>query len=237
MKRGPTPREGPAFTLLELLVVTSLVAVLASYLLQGLGDGGKSVALQSGQALLSDLITAARVKSAATGRKARLLVNVDVTRPDRFLRFAALQLARQPGASPADWDTVQTVRLPAGVYIAPSSLAGLVADIAAWKRPSDPTAELASDLFSGQSLVGALEGDTAAQPWTGAAFTPNGTLASLAGGLPPKGSIILAPGLVRTPGTFATDQPPITLTNPQAVRGILLSAYGVPAQLNSRDAF
>jgi hypothetical protein len=182
-------------------------------------------------------VTAARTKAPATNRKVRLLVNVEPGSPERYLRFVVLQLARQPGPSPADWDTVQSVHLPAGIYVVPHSLTGLVADAAGWKRVSDASADLVSDLFQNQSLSHALEGDSTPQLWTGVAFTPNGTLAALGSGPPPKGSIVLAPGQIRPPGSYAVGEPPVQLGDAQAVRGLLLSAYGVPALLNERNAF
>ena len=225
------------FTLLELLVVIGLIAAMSFFLVSGLAGGGKSVALQSAQATVSNLVTAARTKAPATNRKTRLLVSVDTDSPERYLRFVVLQLARQPGSSPADWDTIQSVTLPAGAYVVPGSLAGLVADASLWKRVSDPAEDLASDLFKNQSLTHAIEGDTTARLWTGVAFTPNGTLAALVGGPPPKGSVVISLGQARPPGTYQAGDPPIQLVGAQMVRGLVLSAYGVPALLNERSAF
>ncbi len=236
---GPRPplQLSSGFTLLELLVVIGLIAALSFFLFSGLAGGGKSVALQSAQATVSSLVTAARTKAPATNRKTRLLVNVDPGSPERYLRFVVLQLARQPGSSPADWDTLQSIFLPAGAYVVPAALTGLVTDAAQWKRVSDSAADLTSDLFQNQSLSYAVEGDTTAQLWTGVAFTPNGTLAALGGGPPPKGSIVLALGQPRPPGSYAAGDPPIQLGTAQTVRGLVLSAYGVPALLNERNAF
>jgi len=225
------------FTLLELLVVIGLIAALVFFLFSGLTGAGKSHALQSAQATLANLVTAARTKAPATNRKTRLLVNVDPASPERYLRLVVLQLARQPGSSPADWDTVQSVCLPAGTCVVPGSLAGLVADATPWKRGSNPAEDLVSDLFQNQSLSCALEGDAAARSWTGVAFTPNGTLAALGSGPPPKGSVVLALGQPRPPGSYAAGEPPVQLGDAPSVRGLVLSAYGVPALLNERSAF
>jgi len=230
-------RPFKAFTLLELLVVIGLIAAMSVFLIGGLAGGGKSAALQSAQATVSTLVTAARTKAPAANRKTRLLVNADVGSPERYLRLVVLQLARQSGSSPTDWDTIQSILLPAGVYVMPGSLTGLVADATQWKRVADPTEDLASDLFKNQSLMYALEGDGTPQLWTGVAFTPTGTLASLGIGTPPRGSLVLALGQVLPPGSFATGDPPVQLVNAQAVRGLVLSAYGVPALLNERNAF
>lgn len=218
-------------------MVIGLIAAMSVLLFSGLTGSGKSASLQSAQATLSTLITAARTKAPATNRKARLLINADPGAPDRYLRFIVLQLARQPGSSPVDWDTIQSLSLPAGAYVVPGLLTGLVADATQWKRVSDPADDLASDLIRNQSLTWQIEGDATALLWTGVAFTPNGTLAALAGGPPPKGSIVIALGQPRTPGTYQAGEPPIQLNNAQTVRGLVLSAYGVPALLNERNAF
>lgn len=231
---------GGGFTLLELLVVIGLIAAMSFFVVSGMTGGGEATALQSGQATLANLITAARTKAPATGRKTRLLINADPTVAERYLRYVVLQLARQPGSSPTDWDSMMAVTLPEGVYVMPSSLAqvgGLVASPAAWRRVTDPAADLVSDLFSNQMLSVLLEGDTTAQAWTGIAFTPNGTLAALGGGPPPKGYLVITPGIKKSPGDYLSGEAPVLLVNPQAVRGLLLSAYGVPAMLNERSAF
>ncbi len=233
-------RGANAYTLLELLVVIGLIGAMSFFLVGGLTGGGATAALQSGQATLANLITTARAKAAATGRKTRLLVNTDAHAPERYLRHLVLQLARQAGPSPADWDTLATITLPGGVYVVPSSLArsgGLVANPADWKRVTDPAADLVSDLFTNQSLSFMLEGDTAVQLWTGMGFTPNGTLAALDSGPPPKGALLIALGIRRPPGSFQPGDSPIQLGDPQAVRGLILSAYGVPALVNERGSF
>lgn len=236
----PQRGNAKAFTLLELLVVIGIIAAMSFFLVSGLTGGGVTAGLQSGQAAVGNLVTAARIKAPATGRKTRLLVNLDPAVPERFLRYLVLQVARQGGASPSDWDTLTTVTLPEGIYVVPATLAwagGLVANPADWKRVSDPGADLVSDLFTNQTLSASLAGDAAPQIWTGVAFTPNGTLAPLAGGPPPKGYLVLAPGARRPPGSYLPGEAPVQLGSPQAVRGLLLSAYGVPALLNDRASF
>lgn len=228
------------FSLLELLVVIGLIGAMSFFLVSALTGGGATAALQSGQASMANLITAARTKAAATGRKTRLLVNLDPVAPDRYLRCVVLQLARQAGSSPTDWDTFTTVTLPEGVFVMPPSLtqmAGLMDNPGNWKRVSDRSADLVSDLFANQSASVLLEGDPAPQAWTGVSFTANGTLSPLGSGTPPKGFLVITLGTRKPPGSYTTGEAPIQLVNPQAVRGLVLSAYGVPALLNERSAF
>jgi prepilin-type N-terminal cleavage/methylation domain-containing protein len=239
------PRSAPAslsagFTLLELLVVIGLIAGLSFVLFIGLQGGGQAASLQAGQATVANLVTSARLKAAATGRHCRVLVGNDPADAERYLRTLVLQLARTAGPNPVQWETVQTVSLPAGVFVLPAALGtptGLVDDTSQWRRVSEPGEELASGVFRNQAVIIALEGDRVARQWTGLSFTPNGTLAPLAGGPPPRGFLVLAPGGIRAPGSYAAGESPVRLNNPQAVRGLVLSAYGVPALLNERDAF
>jgi type II secretory pathway pseudopilin PulG len=226
--------------LLELLVVIGLISALSYFLVGGLAGGGQTAALQSGQATLANLVTAASTKASATGRKTRLLINAEPAAAERYLRYLVLQLARQPGTSPADWDTITEVSLPEGVYTMPATLtqaAGLVANQAEWKRVSDPAADLVSELFANQTLSLLLPGDSVAQTWMGIAFTPHGTLAALGSGPPTKGVLVITLGVRRPPGSYPAGEAPVQLVNPQAVRGLLLSVYGVPALLNERSEF
>lgn len=228
------------FTLLELLVVIGLIAGLSLFLFTGLQGGGQAAALQSGQAAMANVISSARLKAAATGRHCRVLVGHDPVVAGRYLNTLVFQMARQPGANPAAWDSVQILTLPAGVFVLPAVLnapAGLVADASQWRRVSDPGEELVSGVFRNQNVTIALEGDSSAQAWTGICFTPNGTLAPLAGGPPPRGLLVLALGGIRSPGSYLPGESPVRLNSPEAVRGLVLSAYGVPALLNERDAF
>jgi prepilin-type N-terminal cleavage/methylation domain-containing protein len=228
------------FTLLELLVVVALIGGLSLVLLLGLGGSGKPAALQSAQSTVSSLLTAARLKSAASGRHCRVLVANDPADPERYLRFLALQQARQPGPGAAEWDTVQTVTLPGETFVVPATItspAGLVNDTSRWRRATDPGEELASGVFLNQAIGYALEGDVTARQWTGVCFTPQGTLARLGTmGGPPRGLIVIATGVRRPPGSYAAGASPVLLA-PDLLRGFILSAYGVPAALNDRHAF
>nr|WP_069963138.1 hypothetical protein [Lacunisphaera limnophila] len=220
--------------------MVGLIAGLAAVLITGLPGGGPAAALQAGQATVANLVTSARLKAAATGRHSRVLVANDPAVPERFLHELVLQLARTPGANPPEWETLQTVTLPAGIFVLPATLgspAGLVTDPAQWRRVSEPGEELASGVFRNQQVVVALPGEVAARNWTGLCFTPNGTLAPLAGGLPPRGLLVLAAGGIRAPGSYASGESPVRLAQPDAVRGLVLSAYGVPALLSERSAF
>src|SRR5687767_6536503 len=72
-----------AFSLLEVIVVIGLVAGMTFLLIGSLAGGGKSVALQSAQATVANLVTGARTKASATNRKTRMLIHADAGQPDR----------------------------------------------------------------------------------------------------------------------------------------------------------
>ncbi|MBI5424942.1 MAG: hypothetical protein HZA32_12760 [Opitutae bacterium] len=231
-----TPRRiASGFTLMELLVVVGLIAGMSFFLLRGF-SGGSGTSLQAGQAQLANLITAARGKAATTGRRTRVLIHADaLTNPDRrFLRFVVLQLANDATASPAGWTTVDSGFLPENIFVVPSSLtlaSGLVADTSAWKKVTAPVEDVVSDLL-GQTVSVTVEGDSAAQTFAGFVCTPNGTLGSVNGGFPPKGLLVLAVGAARAPGSYAAGDAPVQLQRPEAVRGLAVSAYGIPTLLN-----
>ncbi|MDI1320190.1 MAG: hypothetical protein PSW75_08360, partial [bacterium] len=110
-----------------MLVVVGLIAALSFVLLGGLGGGGKSAALQSAQATMVNLVTAARVKAMATGQSARVLVHVDPSSPAqplRFMRYVALQV-QVAGA----WQLVTDAYLPDGVYVVPGNFATIPAGL------------------------------------------------------------------------------------------------------------
>lgn len=222
------------FTLLEVLVVVGLIASLLGWFAVLAPGSNPTAGLRSGQTLVANLVVAARARAIASGRKTRVLVHQDPLAPGRYLRFLVLQQARQPGSHPVDWGTIQTFELPVGVFVVPAELTGLVATPADWKRPSNPGENLASDLFAGQALSWALEGETEMR-WTGVAFTANGTLSALEGGPPPKGTWLIARGLARM-GAPIDGQAPVELVDASLVRGVLLSAYGIPALVDSRAA-
>lgn len=233
-------RQPAAFTLLEVLAVVALIAAFSAYVASNLVGTGETAAVRGAQASLLNLLTVARTQAATSGRKTRVLVAADRTHPAVFLRRLTLQLARQSGSSPTTWDLVTEVNLPEGVFVVPpaiTELRGLVDTPAQWKRESEPSIDLSSDLFRGQALAVTFPGAASAEWCVGVAYTPNGTLAALGSGVPPKGFVVLAPGRRRAPGTFAADESPVILRNPDAARGLVLSAYGVPARLDDRRAF
>lgn len=229
-----------AFTLLELLIVVSLVAGVSFFLLRGILPGGAN-SLQSGQTQVASLVTAARMKASASGKRARILFHVDpVTNPNnRFLRFYVLQIGSENSANPTSWTTVDAGYLPENVFVVPSSLsvpAGLVSNRNNWKKTSVASEDLVSDMLAQTSSL-TVDGDAVPQTWAGFVFTPNGTLAPFSGSIAPKGNLVLAMGAMRAPQSFSPGESPVVLQQPSAVRGMAFSVYGIPTLLNDQSSF
>lgn len=221
-----------AFTLLELLVVVGLIAALSFVLVGGLGGGGKAAALQSAQATLANLVTAARVKAMASGQPARVLVCIDpnsTAQPGRYLRYVALQVQVA-----GTWQLLTETYLPDGVYVVPGNFTSIPAGLfpantsTPWTR-SDGSALRSTVLRNGSITAEAISGNVAEQ-WVSFSLSAAGTTTQ-------AGDIIVAAGRRRAPGSYAVGESPVELENPEQVRGISLSQYGVPVLINSRASF
>ncbi len=219
-------RSRRAFTLLELLVVLGLVAALSVVLLGGLAGGGKSVALQSGQTLVANLITAARTRAVATGNQTRVLVHHDTDSPraaERYLRHVAMEELRA-----GSWVTLQSTALPSGVYFLPHqnrTPANLLPGGTAWTK-MDGTRLHSSCLFRAP-IQQVVDGITA-EAWVEIVFTPQGTTAT-------SGQLVLATGRLQLPGLGGGS--PVVLENQETVRGLSVSGYGLAVLINERSGF
>lgn len=216
-----------AFTLVELLVVIGLIAGLAAFLVGagGLG-GGKSASLQSAQATLANLVTAARTRAMASGQNARVLVHISPASQfaaDRYLRYLVLQ-----GYDGTNWNTLSDAYLPAGAYLVPrdpTSISGLLPSGVSWTRPSDGTVLRSTSLRSASEIPATING-TVSETWSAITFTPAGTTIN---------SSDLVIGVARpTPENTAS---PIQFESPDLVRGLTVSTYGVAAMVNGRESF
>jgi type II secretory pathway pseudopilin PulG len=214
-----------AFSLLELLVVLGLIAALSFVLLGSLAGGGKSVALQSGQTLVANFITAARTRAVATGNQTRLLVHHDSASPlaaERYLRHLALEELRA-----GSWVTHQSTALPAGVFVLPHqnrTPAGLLPGGVAWAK-FDGARLHSSCLF--RAPVQQVVDSSTAENWIEIAFSAQGTTAT-------SGQLVLATGRPLPPGSGDS---PISLESQETVRGLALSGYGLAVLINERSGF
>lgn len=233
--RSPLRRATRAFTLLELLVVIGLVSALSLVLLSGWRGGSASASLQSAQATVGNLISAARTRALASGAEVRILVQVDPDSElaaDRFLRHLVLQVA-----SGSNWTTVSELTLPESTGLFPrdpSAFNGLLAANATWTRPSDGTALRSSAFRSNSSSfpdaeLSAAIGSSVTERWATLKFGGRGTTRS-------SGALVL--GVLRRGGFGAgAGSAGFQFTTPDLVRGLSISSYGLPSYVDDLAGF
>jgi len=212
MKRFPR-LPAAAFTLIELLVVMGLIAILAAGVGLALQGGDRSVALQAAQGTLASLLTSARGQAALAGRNAALVVQADPGSPDSYLRavtVAVRDTADTTWVPVDDW-----VLLPPNAYFLPATVPD-----GALIVPGDDWSGLRSSAFA--PALDSCDGI----PCLVLSFTPRGTIS---GG----GDLVLAPA-VRQPAGAAVS---IQFIRPDAVRGVVLSTYGIATLIDDRSGF
>ncbi len=215
-----------AFTLIELLVVIGLIAALAAVLAVGLRPAGQGVALQAGQSAVVNLLNAARLNALATGHDTRVLLCVDTTSADDYLRRLAWQEKTDQG-----WITQGEIRLPDGVAMLPrnpEAFAGLLAPDAAWTRGDG--AALRSTAFRPGADVRVAVNSPDAADWSAVTFSSAGT--TLGSGDLVLGSVAIRPAAERGAG-----EAPVRFVHPDQVRGLSVSGYGLATLVNSREGF
>lgn len=227
-------RLDKGFTLIELLVVIGLISILAAGIGLSMRGGNPTAALRAGQGSLIALMSSARGQAALTQADAMIVIDVTNSNSDDFLR--SLQVVVRTGAD--TWKpTGDPILLPQGIYVVPPTIANLeaagklkLADswppkrrssgfiIKAKTLPSDPD-EIVVTLDEAVS-TGAFSGK---QYMRFQLFNPLGTTGT-------SGVLLLTSGK----RSSATE---ITLDNPEFIRGLILSKYGVPTLINETDSF
>jgi prepilin-type N-terminal cleavage/methylation domain-containing protein len=211
------------FTLIELLVVISLIAVLSAGVGMVLtGGGDRANAMKTAQATLSSVLAGARAQAALHGSSASIYVNADPASVN-FLR--EIRVVVPNGANlTAKGDPIM---LPKGVYLVPPSNAFTAAQVE-FKVPADWT-DLYSNIYvntdeeltdsAGNKIL--TSGTTVSEFNRLSSFKIQGTTGS--------GKIVLAPADLQD-GKVVFDRP-------DAVRGMLVSQYGVSTFVNEASAF
>lgn len=227
------PIAGRGFTLIETLVVVGLIAVLAALLAGGLRPSG-TMPLQTAQAVLAHLVTAARAQANASGCAVRLLIHADPANPERFRRMIAMQ--RESPDTAGEWSTVGRVTLlPPETIVLPYRTrvpAGLYETPAAWTKvwaPSGGASELHSSSLAATPVRTAVQA-AAVETWDVLVFTPKLTTGN-------SGDLVLATVRRRPPGSYPEGESPVRAESPQQVRGLAVSRYGVPALISGRGGF
>lgn len=126
-------RAGKGFTLVELMVVMTIIGIMMSLATTVLRDSGTTRSLDSGLDMLLNLVQEARTTAQGNDTYTRIIIANDPkdTRSDsRHLRYMVVQIYSKDDSQSYDGTTVTTtgkwkstsagVMLPAGVYFSPT---------------------------------------------------------------------------------------------------------------------
>jgi prepilin-type N-terminal cleavage/methylation domain-containing protein len=212
-----------AFTLIELLVVIAIVAALAAVVFGGLNGADKSTSLRSGQAIVANMLAAARSKAMSSGRDVLFLVNDNASDVTRYRRMLAV-------VDRLDAALVYSVAyLPAGVYVVPHQShfsSSLIQRGDSWITTTGFS--LTSTALSATVSRAVDSGTT--ESWESFPLYTEGTSNQ-------QGRIVIASGRERSPADAAAVGSPILLESPDQVRGMLMSYYGLARMINDRLGF
>lgn len=224
-------KKSDGFTLIELLVVIGLISVLAAGIGLSMRGGNPTSALRASQSSLVGLLSGARGQAALTQSDAMIVVDVTSSGNDDFLR--ALQVVVRAGSGLDQWRPVgDPIVLPQGIYIVPPSSPALTGiTLTSWSATrrskgfqatiADPLSERPYDAVNyPYQPTGAFAGHKYLKFQT---FTPLGSTSG-------EGTILVTSGR-RTDATL------ITLDNPEFIRGVYVSRYGVPTVINEASTF
>lgn len=206
-----------AFTLIELLVVIGIIGILAGGVGLILRGNNPGAALRAAQSTLIGTLSAARGQAALNQTNAMIIVQSDPA-VDNFLR--SVRVVVEITAGSGTWKEVGgEVILPQGVYIVPNSATLTGAAV------SNSTAKRLSSFFTTSASVPGLTINgvsTTTNFLQSTVFTPLGGIGSVGG------RVLVAAGT----STGATT---ITLDNTAAVRGFIISKYGVATLVNESE--
>jgi len=214
--------------LIELLVVIGLIGLLAGGLGVAMKNKNPGSGLRSAQSVLVSQLSSARGQAALNQVDAMMLVQADPSK-DNFLRSVRVVVQTAPGA--ATWQEVGgEVVLPEGIYVVPpvTAVAG-----ATLKLLNDADSKRRSLFVNTGTITGASLG----------ALVPSGTffqslrLTSLGSVLDSNNTAVNS-GIKVTGGRLLvaagrqTGEKAWELDNVSAIRGFVVSTYGVATLIN-----
>lgn len=218
-----SPQRG--FTLIELLVVIGLIAVLAGGIGLSIGGGDKSNGIKSAQNIISSLLSGARGQAALSQSDAAIVVNVTTT-DDNFLR--ELRIVKKNADN--KWIVSgNPVFLDKGVYVVPALTAGLPTTNVSFDTANGSWTGLHSTAYDTTSDIGPLYFDDAGlNQISNSKYRILNTFKSL--GTTSPGNIVLSTADLTGPNQLKFD-------NPNNIRGIKISNYGVATLVNEAEGF
>ena len=220
------------FTLIELLVVIGLISVLAAGIGIAMRDGNPTASLRAGQNSVVGLLSAARGQAALNQTDAMIVVDVTDVTKEECLR--ALQVVVRAGAGLDQWRPVgDPLLLPQGVYVVPpsgTSIAGVTLD-GGW------SSDRRSKGFQSTAALPLTERPYSSPDYL---YYPTGAFASRTY---LKFQLFSALGTTSGAGTILvtsgkrTGAATVSLDNPEVLRGVLVSRYGVATLINEAATF
>ena len=221
------------FTLLEVIVTLSLIVVLSSIVYVSGSYGFENRALNRASSDAHMMLKGARAQAILSGQDARLIVNIDETDPERFLRY--IGIVRRDADDPSLWlATHSGIYLPEGIYVVPQNTAGVafgnwdesVSERKSKHKCSNEVAPMAIASMDYPELGPVVDDEGAAPKWIVYQFSPDGFLdvsdaPGCSGSLPPKSSqIVLAPAELNGNGD-------LEFNGSDEVSGLVIRSSGV----------
>jgi prepilin-type N-terminal cleavage/methylation domain-containing protein len=183
-------RVAPAFTLVEMLVVITIITVLLTIGAVGLKNMSKSGGISAGLPVAEAIFAEAKAQAIGSGGTSRFLICSDATNNERYLRYMLITTLQKDISGNEKWVvSSKGSYLPKGVFFSQAfsklNHAGSAGDI-----PELPAAD--------QSLYGGVESGTANSNFSGTYFYYEFNGEGIA--KDPGASFIIGSG-VKRPGT------------------------------------
>ena len=241
-----------AFTLVELMIVIAVIGILTGSLVAVLRTGGKGPALQAAQATLSGLVSSARARAALDNNTATVIIWANSNDSSTYLRRAAIAVRVDTNNDGVpDSYNIQggSLDLPRGVFFVPeahsgSNLPARLEVVGDWANLTltESQANSHGTTNAGAATKGFKRFDFVSNPkWQDDPDAPTVYYESITfDGLgklavTDVNYLAVATGEIQS-GPTSADRG-VLFQNPDALRGIKLSAYGIPIVLTEKNAF